>query len=540
MSNMEHIFYKLVNDSDRAILVFEPSVKKSIYSNKLAGLLYGDEEGFVNLEEVFSLNEVTSFLLESVKEDLNLKKHAYIYDKITLTKQGEERMTDIQVGYVDETREQLYLFLSFQSDDSEERLKSHIDHSHRGEILVLDDENFTISYSNLHFYKMFSLNPNEAEGRTVENLATLFVSNQREKVLQSIQSALKKSESHYVELELQINEEERSWFALDLHYRHVGNQQKLLVCFTCIAEKVATANKLASLTRYFNVIQTLSTDLLFRYDVETRTLYRNEETAKFYGIAPVVKNYPDPEQIKGVIHPEDMEDYMVYIHSLLMGVEGTHVARMISPSGEFEYHRFTFKQFFDNEGVLTEMVGKAENIQELKELETRATYDLLTNTLNKISFQEQVTHILAHSSLRSHHALFFIDLDGFKGINDNLGHSFGDVLLKTVGERLRSLVRGRDLVGRVGGDEFVVFLESCGDEIHLKNRAEQMLNVLREEYSDQEVSAVAKGSIGIAVYPDHGTSYKSLYERADKALYYSKHMGKDVATIFTSELEEET
>lgn len=229
---------------------------------------------------------------------------------------------------------------------------------------------------------------------------------------------------------------------------------------------------------------------------------------------------------------------MAYFHALLLGVEGTHVARMISPSGDFEYHRFTFKQFFDHEGVLTEMVGKAENIQELKELETRATYDLLTNTLNKISFQEQVTHILSHSSLKSHHALFFIDLDGFKGINDNLGHSFGDVLLQTVGKRLRFLVRGRDFVGRVGGDEFVVFLESCGDELHLKNRAEQILQSLREEYFDKEVRAVAKGSIGISVYPDHGTTYDDLYQCADKALYQSKHMGKDVATIYTSTLEE--
>lgn len=293
-----------------------------------------------------------------------------------------------------------------------------------------------------------------------------------------------------------------------------------------------TEFQLSTTNQYFDILQSFSKDLLYRLNIKTRTLYRNENTSAYYGIPPVVENYPNYENLKGVFHPEDIDHYVHFIEDVLQGKECTHTARLISPSGNFEYHKFTFKQMKKQDGTVDEMVGHAVNIQSLMELETKASYDMLTNCLNKISFQEQVSHVLKHASLQTRHALFFIDLDDFKGINDNLGHSFGDFLLQTVGSRLKKLVRENDLVGRVGGDEFVLFLESCGDDMHLEKRGLQILETLREEYLQNTTSATIKGSVGVAVYPHHGSNYETLYNHADKALYHSKHLGKDVVTIY--------
>lgn len=297
-----------------------------------------------------------------------------------------------------------------------------------------------------------------------------------------------------------------------------------------------TEAQLSTVSQYFDILQSFSNDLLYRLDIKTKTLYRNESTSTYYGIPPVVENYPNPADLEGVFHPDDIQDYVTFIERVLQGEEGTHTARHQSTSGHFEYHKFTFKKLENQLGNIQEMIGHAVNVQAFMDLETKASYDMLTKCLNKISFEEQVVHIINCSPLTARHALFFIDLDDFKGVNDTLGHSFGDFLLQTVGMRLKSLVREHDLVGRVGGDEFVLFLASCGDDVHLQRRGEQILETLQEELNQNGVVTTIKGSVGVSVYPKHGTNYEELYERADKALYHSKHLGKNVVTIYQNSL----
>lgn len=293
-----------------------------------------------------------------------------------------------------------------------------------------------------------------------------------------------------------------------------------------------TEEELSTVSQYFDILQSFSKDLLYRLDTHNRTLYRNESTSAYYGIPPVVKDYPNPQSLEGVFHPEDIDHYVLFIKEVLQGKEGTHTARLIAPSGNFEYHKFTFKRLETPSGDLSEMIGHAVNVHSMMELEMKATYDMLTNCLNKISFQEQVSRVLENSNIQERHALFFVDLDDFKGINDNLGHTFGDFLLTTVGSRLKNLIRDKDLVGRVGGDEFVLFLEDCGSDFHLEQRGISILESLQEEYLQNSSTAHICGSVGVAIYPHHGTTYETLYENADKALYHSKRSGKNLTTIY--------
>ncbi len=122
--------------------------------------------------------------------------------------------------------------------------------------------------------------------------------------------------------------------------------------------------------------------------------------------------------------------------------------------------------------------------------------------------------------------------------NDNLGHAFGDFLLGELGKRLRDAVRQQDLVGRVGGDEFVIFLRDIPNEEVLLGKAKMLLSTISEDFCDGVQHHNIHGSLGVAIYPDHGTSYEELYHHADLALYSSKHRGKNMVTLFTESMRE--
>lgn len=288
---------------------------------------------------------------------------------------------------------------------------------------------------------------------------------------------------------------------------------------------------------YLNILQELCDDLLYRIDVKSKILYFQDTAAKGYGIPAFITNFPESAGENGIIHPNDVAGYQQYGNELLDGKAGTYEVRMLMKSGNYDYHKFISKLRYDINGDVAEIVGKGVNIQKTKDLEIKATIDKLTGALNKDCFEVKVTELLSRSSQTSEHALFFLDLDNFKGINDGQGHAFGDFLLSTVGKRLKSMVRESDFVGRVGGDEFVVFLNSFADEKVVIERGQMILESIAREYVHYLGRAKISCSIGMALYPQHGVDFDTLYQKADKALYQSKGLGKNRASIYVDETE---
>lgn len=127
--------------------------------------------------------------------------------------------------------------------------------------------------------------------------------------------------------------------------------------------------------------------------------------------------------------------------------------------------------------------------------------------------------------------MVYLDLDGFKTINDTHGHKAGDRLLQLVSDRLRRLVRAGDLVARIGGDEFIVLSEQVGGG-PLKRLGDRLVRELSQPYSlDDQVRVTVGASIGIARAPDHGLDLESLMSAADSALYQAKSDGKSRCVI---------
>ena len=177
-------------------------------------------------------------------------------------------------------------------------------------------------------------------------------------------------------------------------------------------------------------------------------------------------------------------------------------------------------------------------------LDSKARNDLLTGTLNKLTFEEYTENCVTSSQSTEQHALILIDLDNFKGVNDTLGHAYGDKVLTNVGAILHSIFSKNDYIGRIGGDEFCVLLNTPPiDDGNYKDfvvsKCKELSEAFHNNYTGDDGNYKISASIGVAMFPDCGTNFKELYAASDKALYASKKRGKDTYTFCEDVMKKE-
>ncbi|WP_369159051.1 putative bifunctional diguanylate cyclase/phosphodiesterase [Candidatus Thiodiazotropha sp. LNASS1] len=195
----------------------------------------------------------------------------------------------------------------------------------------------------------------------------------------------------------------------------------------------------------------------------------------------------------------------------------------------------------DAQGNAVRTVGTHVDISEKKRQEAhilrQAHYDGLTGLPNRFLAMDRLAQLLKEASRDiSKVAILFLDLDGFKRVNDTLGHETGDRLLVQAAERLQSVVREGDSVCRLGGDEFVVLLRNLGELTDARTVASSLISQFRHPFSLDERELVVTTSIGIAVYPSDGITPTELLRNADTAMYHSKEQGRNTFNFFTNEM----
>ncbi|MCX7921066.1 MAG: EAL domain-containing protein [Clostridia bacterium] len=202
---------------------------------------------------------------------------------------------------------------------------------------------------------------------------------------------------------------------------------------------------------------------------------------------------------------------------------------------------FSASETRDDDGNLIGVVAISRDITELKSSEEQLTHlanhDFLTNLPNRILFHDRLKQAMVWAN---HHgyisAVVLLDLDRFKEVNDVLGHDSGDILLKEVAVRLRTVVLETDTIARLGGDEFIIIVNEMNSQDEIKKVAKRILEAFKEPFIVGVHKLYVTCSIGISLYPQDGNSIEILIKNADLAMYCVKSQGRNGYRLFTADM----
>ena len=200
-------------------------------------------------------------------------------------------------------------------------------------------------------------------------------------------------------------------------------------------------------------------------------------------------------------------------------------------NGQLTPYLISISAVEDDSGTVTHYVAQYSDITLIKEkeqhLERLAHFDPLTGLANRMLFKDRLRAAINRARRNDNpFALLYIDLDGFKQVNDQLGHDVGDEVLVQVAQKMTAVVREDDTVARLGGDEFAIIFNELTDTTQAEILTARVLEALTFTITSQGLELAISASIGIALFPDHGDSEEALLHAADLAMYHCKHHGK--------------
>ncbi|MGN0384990.1 MAG: diguanylate cyclase domain-containing protein [Lachnospiraceae bacterium] len=199
--------------------------------------------------------------------------------------------------------------------------------------------------------------------------------------------------------------------------------------------------------------------------------------------------------------------------------------------------RSRISRILELEDMRKKLADKLEQkIQEITDIKSKSQQDALTGLWNRAYTENAVNELLADGTKG---AMFMIDMDNFKAINDNYGHIEGDNTLKMFADTMRKFAKKGDVLCRIGGDEFVMFIREPGSKSEVGNLAGDIISDLCYKIEEKKYETNSSVSIGIAQIPEDGEDFATAYNAADKALYYVKQNGKNSYHFFSEQREDE-
>ncbi len=285
------------------------------------------------------------------------------------------------------------------------------------------------------------------------------------------------------------------------------------------------------------LIMEQSESIVFEWDLKKDTIACSEKWKTRFGYDKNPAGFLNRLDRGTLFHPDDLPQIRKTVDALLGGKPSDVLdVRIVNKAGRYLWSRIRVATIFDEEGKPSYITGIIYDINELKtdalRMKQQAQQDSLTKLLNKASAQQAVEQLLAKREGRALCALLILDLDNFKTVNDTHGHMYGDAVLTQMGSTLRSLFRARDVIGRIGGDEFLVFLDNIPSREMVLERCQLLVDTFRSQFHALMPDLPISVSIGAAMCPAHGVSYGDLFRRADEALYNAKGKGKNRFALY--------
>ncbi len=527
--------FSLENTKDVVILV-DIKKKSLCFWNKAAESLYGIQENTCCLEDIFqpSPETLAEMIHEMVTNYPETATESFFPNLNTVTQDGSGQVVDLTIRYANKALTAIALQLVLREDTRLTVAKEMIDSVEKPLFLVDLTSEMDVFYANDLFYTTFTIGKEAFQHYYKNSFSATLLDMDIELLFSAAKKELLTSKSYRQDIQISTVHGVKKWFLLELQIFKIGHEKmKLLGTLIPIAQRIEVSNRLEQMNQYLTAIQELTTGALFYVNPKGKFSHHSS-LLKSKGYPNEMDNFP--KCIFPMVHQDDIDDLQIFFDKMMAGSTESHQFRYKTGTEISSWAKVSGLPIRNADGEISEIVGRVKNIDDEVELVKQATIDPLTNALNKEFVKETVENIFQHTVQTTEksimHALFFMDLDNFKYVNDNLGHKFGDYLLKELGVRFSSSVRSGDIIGRVGGDEFIFLIRNIPNMSMLLEKAQRLLKTIGEEFQEGDITHKISGSIGIAVYPEHGNSYGELYHNADLALYRSKHRGKNMATLY--------
>ena len=351
-------------------------------------------------------------------------------------------------------------------------------------------------------------------------------------------------EAGETDFEIEVNQETATGTLLwtMARCRHDARRGTVTCLVLDVSSWMDTSERLRMSEDAFRIAAQMSGKNIATFDLADRALTMQGAVEGYLTAPARMVNVPDSAIAAGMIAPEHVELYRSLYRDMETGVpRGGVMLRMRDfDTRRFRWYQVDYSLVFDGENRPVYAVVAFGDTTERHERElvqkARAERDALTGVLNRATFEDGCTRIIERSEVDHGHALIMADLDRFKTTNDRYGHVAGDCVIVESVAGVVSAVRDDDLVGRVGGDEFMVCLRGISSHLMVEAVAQRMCAAVREaaEASDDDHGPVSI-SLGIALYPQDGVTYEELYRKADKALYCAKRAGGGTYAFYRDE-----
>lgn len=402
------------------------------------------------------------------------------------------------------------------------------------------DDKLTLREMSDGFLSMIGYTRQEVHDKLDDSLRVLIHPDDYQQAIKDVQEQLAKGNTKEIQYRLRckdghcISVLDKGTFLTDEEGRE---------CFYCIVVDVTKTKEMEeelrlSLGRY-QIITDQTNDVIFEWDIENDSLAVSNNWEKKFGI----RNFSNgcslysilTDYKKNPFSREDMELIRECIQQIKDGKPYIETEiRIRNESGRYIWCRIRMTQQFDQKGMPIKVIGVLIDIDRERRqsisLKKKAEQDALTGMYNKIATQTMISEYLHNSPDRS--ALMIIDIDNFKMVNDTMGHLYGDAVLSNLAREMSGAFRDTDILGRIGGDEFIIFLKSVKDVELICQNARRVLDLFTQLNVNGHLMSEISCSIGIALFPDHGRDFTTLYQNADYALYQAKHEGKNRYFIY--------
>lgn len=317
--------------------------------------------------------------------------------------------------------------------------------------------------------------------------------------------------------------------------------------FYCVLIDITQSKKvqeeLHALIERYQIVMDQTNDIIFEWHADSDELHFSPRWNERFGRSMVQKDALQYLTYASDVHPSDCADFSKMIDQLFAGRRyGEAEVRLYDSMRHFHWCRFRITAIRDHYGQVVRMIGVIADIDSEKrasqELRDMAERDSLTQLYNKRAATQKIGTYIERMGPEDSAVMFVIDVDDFKKINDHCGHMRGDALLQEIAMELKRIFRNEDIVARIGGDEFLVFMTSVREPRIIEERASRINSLLHSIVVQHKAGGAISCSIGVVSCPQCGRNFNELFEHGDVALYDAKRKGKNQHSFYKTEMED--